>query len=1145
MLGALHLSKGGWGAMLRRLFLIACFAAAALVPVSAQTTGSISGTVQDASGSAIANATVSLTDSSKGTTQTLRTDDGGNYNAPFLAPSTYRIVVEATGFKRATSNDIKIDVDAHPRFDVRMELGDVNQSVEVTAAAPLVRSESAELGEVIAQQSVQMLPLNGRNFAQLVYLVPGVTPGQNGENLSGASTFNPRASSNFNALGSQANANGWLVDGIVDNEYTFNTVMVQPSVESVLEFKVLTGTFSAEYGRGAGIVTTQTRSGSNEFHGSAFEFLRNNFFDARNYFNAKTTANGAPNPQTPLRRNQYGGAIGGRIVRNKAFFFADYYGQREIRGNTFLTTVPTAQQRLGDFSDLGVNIYDPLTTRRNAAGQLIRDQFQSNGRPNAIPASRIDPVSQRVINLYPLPNFGSGTNNNRIDVFNRDLTDNGGNARVDYRFSDKDSAFARYSYEKFDLLDARGQSGCCYATPAAARNLYDLGPYVSGGQITTLAASGLSFHETHVFSPTIVNEVIAGFARTNPLSTQSDFGRNAATSLGINGINLTPFSTGLPTIVPSAAGNQQGVQAINGGPGFLPANPRQTSYQIQDTVSWTVGAHQLIMGWRGVRNDVSPFTNTNTRGTLNFANDFTQNPIGNTGGSGFATLLLGYLTSGSRGFLLTPYYLRNYEHAIFFQDNWKVSSRLTLNLGLRWEVFTAATEERNRLTNFDQTNLRLVYAGVGGTSNTAGAKTRWNNFGPRFGFAYNLNGKGTTVVRGGFGMSYFPLEASASNMLGQSVPWTYSQNTPARDTYPSPTLFGTAAIPSIAQPFPTPQVLQPLSTADLIATNPSILGHSFANQTPYYESWNVNFEQQIGQSMLAEIGYAGSRGLHLWYGYNPQEVLPGPASVNQNLRVTIPQIASVRNILQVDPRNMSNFHSLQAKFNRRLSQGFQVLGSYTWSKSLDYGGSVASGGGAVGGPQTVTNLRAGYGPSGFDVRHRFVASWLYELPFGKGRRMLTRGVASQILGGWELDGIATVSTGRPFTIFLSNGVTNGGPSWPDRIASGSVPNQSRARWFDAAAFAAPNTPRYGNSGRGILYSPNTTNFDLSLVKSFFLYRERIRTQLRADAFNIFNHPQFGFPNQNINTANPASTDTSITNTINDNRILQLSIRLVF
>ncbi|MBV9939030.1 MAG: carboxypeptidase regulatory-like domain-containing protein, partial [Acidobacteriaceae bacterium] len=328
--------------MLSRSLVIFCTVVLLSVRLFAQTSGAIVGTVQDASGAAVAGAIVSVLDVGKGTTQVFKTDDSGAYSAPFLIPGTYRISVEAPGFKRATSQDIVLQVDERQRADFTMQIGQASETVEVVAAAPLVRSESAELGEVIGQGAVQSLPLNGRNFAQLVYLVPGVTPGQQGENLSGSSTFNPRASSNFNALGSQANANGWLVDGIIDNEYTFNTVMVQPSVESVQEFKVLTGTFSAEYGRGAGIVTTQTRSGSNDFHGSAFEFLRNNYFDARNYFNSKTTGNGNPNPQPPFRRNQYGASIGGPIFKNKTFFFADYYGQREIKGNTFLTTVPTA-----------------------------------------------------------------------------------------------------------------------------------------------------------------------------------------------------------------------------------------------------------------------------------------------------------------------------------------------------------------------------------------------------------------------------------------------------------------------------------------------------------------------------------------------------------------------------------------------------------------------------------------------------------------------------------------------------------------------------------------------------------------------------------------------------------------------------------
>jgi hypothetical protein len=1078
-----------------------------------------------------------VTETSKGTSQSVTTDQNGDYTVPFLIPGTYKVTVELTGFKRAVSTNTPLSVDQKARIDFTMEVGQISESIDVVASAPLVRSETAELGEVIQERAIKELPLNGRNFAQLVYLVPGVTPGQQGENLSGASTFNPRAGSNFNALGSQANANAWLVDGIIDNEWTFNTVMVQPSVESIQEFKVLTGTFSAEFGRGAGVVTTQTKSGSNEIHGSAFEFLRNNYFDARSYFNAKGVQ-----AQPPYRRNQYGASLGGAIVKNRTFFFADYYGQREIKGQTFLTTVPTAAMQTGDFSALqsrGVKIYNPYTTRVEN-GKTVRDQFTNN----VIPSNLINQVGMNVLSLYPQPNL-PGLVNNRLDVLNRDLTDNGGNVRIDHRISDNDSFFGRFSYEKFNLFDTKGQSGCCYPTPASVAGKFDLGPLVAGGQNTDLAASGLALNETHVFSPTLVNELILGFARTNPYTTQSDFGHNAAQSLGINGVNISEFSSGLPTIAVSGFQGSQGVQNLNGGPAFLPAHPRQTSYQGQDNLSWTLHQHQLKMGYRLVKDSVSPFTNVDTRGTLNFNNTLTADPLTGAGGAGWATLLLGYLFNdtnpgATRGALLQPYYLTSWEHAAWLQDDWKVTRRLTLNLGVRWEVFTAPTEDRGRLTNFDFNNLKFVYPAVDGTSDTAGVKTHWAQFAPRFGFAYDLTGSGKTVVRGGYALSYFPEQASASNIIGQALPWAISQNTTAPDTrYP----LSLAGLPTINNPFPSPTPVQPKTTAELIAANPRILWQNWDNPTPYYESWSFGFERQLGQSYVAELGYAGSRGIHLLAAYNPQEAQPGTGPASS--RLTLLQIPTLRNILYEDPRNMSNFHSLQAKLNKRFSNGLQFLTSYTWSKSLDYFGSAASGSGWVGGPQTITNIKAAYGPSGFNVPHRFVASWVYETPFGPGRKYLNRGLIGNLFGGWQLDGIVTLSSGRPFTVFLSSS-NNNATQWPDRIKSGKRDDANRANWYDPTAFVQPaaDSFRYGNEGRGSLYSPGWYNLDLSAAKNFSIM-ERLKAQIRIDAFNTLNHPQFGVPNQTVNAANPALTDTSITNTINDNRDLQLALKITF
>jgi hypothetical protein len=1124
----------------------------AAIPVLAQVTGgTILGTIKDPSGAGIADAKITITEVNKGTSTEYRTDQNGDYVAPFLIPGIYRVVAEKEGFQRGVSADIPLQVDQKARMDMTLQVGQVSQTLEVVATAPLVRSDSAELGEVINQHAVEQLPLNGRNFAQLVYLVPGVTQGQAGENLSGASTFNPRAASDFNALGSQANANAWLVDGIMDNEYTFNTVMVQPSVESVQEFKVLTGTYSAEFGRGAGVVTTQTRSGSNQFHGSLFEFLRNSYMDARNYFNAP------PQQQPPYRRNQFGASLGGPVIKNNTFFFADYYGWRESKGQTFINTVPTAQDRAGNFSDNPVKIYDPLTTAVDpTTGKLVRTQFPNN----TITPDRLNPVGVNVASLYPLPNIpGAGLQNNRVDTLSRQLDDNGGNVRIDHRFSDKDSMFGRYSFEQFNLFDTRGQGGCCIPTPASAKSRFDLGPFIAGGQNTVLAASGLALNESHIFSPTVVNEFIAGFARTNPFTKQSDFGHNAATSLGIQGINISQFTTGIPTINISNVPGLSAYTSLNGGPSFLPAHPVQTSYQLQDNISWTKSSHGLKFGYRIIQDQVSPFTNTNTRGVLNFATNLTNDPSTSTQGNGLATLLLGYLANGnspggSRGFLQTPYYLTVWEHAAFVEDDWKVSPRLTLNLGLRWDLFTPYTEKRNRLTNFDLATLTLVYAGVNATR-AVDLETRWNDLGPHIGFAYDPSGNGKIVLRGGFETSYFPEQTSASNFLGQQVPWTISQNTATVPQYPLGTAMG--SVPTINNPFGPPVPVQPMTTADLVAANPSVIGQSFTNQTPYYETWNFDIEHEIGSTMLAEVAYAGSRGVHLMYCYNPQEVEPGPPSVPANLRVTIPAIPTFRSITECDPRNSSTYHGFQAKLTKRLSAGIQFLASYTWSKSLDYGGSAASGGGAVGNPQTVTNLASGHGPSGFDIPQRFVGSWIWDLPFGRGRALLNSGPLAYVVGGLELGGIATIQSGLPFTVYLSGSCPNNATNcWPDRIGSGQLSNPIYSHWYDPTAFVEPcqvatvngicSQPayRYGDSGRGILRAPGTFNFDLYAQRNFSI-RERLNLQFRLEAFNALNHPQLGFPNQSVNPGNPAATSTAITSTIGDNRDLEAAIKVVF
>jgi hypothetical protein len=1121
------------------------------------TSGSVSGTVHDASGAVVPGATVTISDVAKGTKSVTRTDSVGSYAFPSLMPGTYTISVEMTGFKRSVQANFPLDIDQKADLDISLQTGGTSETVEVTAAPPLIKLESSELGDVVNEHQVQDLPLNGRNFAQLVYLVPGVTTGQAGENLSGSSSFNPRAASDFNSLGSQANTNQYLVDGIIDNEWTFNTVMVQPSVESVAEFKVMTGTYSAEYGGGAGIVSTSTRSGANNLHGEVFTYLRNSAVDARNYFARAGSAVQKP----AYRRGQFGGAVGGAIKKDKLFYFADYYGQRSLKGIVNQNSVPTAAERVGDFSSYTnaagtlIPIYDPLTTVQTG-NTFTRTQFSCNGVLNVICPARLSQVGLNVASIYPLPQT-SGSFNNFISTANQIINDNGGNARIDYHLSDKDSMFGRFSYERYIQSAPNplvgGQGTCCLPPSAAGAKNFDLGPFVAGIQNTSLVAQGLSIDETHFFSSNSFNEFRMGYARTNPFTTQSDFGHNSSTSLGMLGLNISQYTTGLPNLtIGSTCGNE--FTCLQGGTAFLPANPRQTNVQFEDTFSQTRGRHGLKAGIRYVRVYASPFTNTTTRGGMTFNDNFTNSGSAAAGGSGLAGLLLGFPNSGSRNFLLVPYYDLNVQYGMFVQDDWKLSQRLTVNLGFRDDIYTPDTDKNNKLANFDYSKMAFVFAGMNGTSKSAGIQQRNNDFGPRVGLAFDLDGKGTTVIRAGFGIAYFQDPFSASDELGQNPPFTISQTFASPATFPLPAAFSNVCSPtnvtSTCQPVinnPFPQGAVPLSyatltnTASLNAAVPAIISHSMANKTPSTQTYTLGIERQTLGGVV-EIAYGGSHSVHLTYAYNPNEVgliqSGGPTSTT--LRRLIQPLNNISTWVQEDPINQSNYNSLQAKYTKRYSHGLMALIDYTYSKSLDYGGSAASGGGSAGNPQTVTNLKAGYGASGFDQKHRLVSSVNYDLPFGGGKKFLNSGVISHIVGGFEVDGITTYGSGAPFTVTLNSGVNSGSPSWPNRIASGKLDHGTPLRFYDTTAFVAPPANTYGNSARSVLYGPTTKDWDVSLQRKIKLYEDKILS-FRLDAFNAFNTPNFATPVAAIG----ASTAGQITGTINDNRDLQGSVTLHF
>jgi hypothetical protein len=1103
--------------------MLAGLAALLALPAAAQvTTGTIVGTVQDQQGASVPGATVTITNIGKGTSSSHTTDGAGSYMAPFLIPGSYDVAVELTGFRRWVHKGVVLQVNQRARVDATLDVGGLTETTEVIGLAPLTRTDSAEMGEVIEERAVRELPLNGRNFATLVYLAPGITPGQVGENLSGASTFNPRGASNFNALGSSANTNAWLVDGIDNNEFTFNTVIVQPTVESVREFKVLTGTFSAEFGRGAGVVSVSTKSGNNEWHGTVFEYLRNERFDAKNFFALPTAT------KAPLDRHQYGAALSGPIIKNKTFFFVDWAAQREDRGQVFVNTVPTEAMRRGDFSDYRaangslILIYDPLTTQVNPNGAgFIRQPFPGN----IIPANRLDSVGLNVGSIYPLPN-GPGAFNNYTSTVNRSVRGNSFTGRVDHRQGDRDSFFVRFSYEKFSLDAPQGQAACCLPTPPEAASRFDLGPFVAGIQNTRLTTMGGVMNWTHLFGPTVVNELRIGFAKTNPETVQSDFGTQAATSLGIQGINLNEFATGLPNL------NIQDVTGLSGGPAFLPVNPKQIHYQIEDTLSWVTGRHSFKTGYRFILRKPSPYTNGNTRSSIAINRNLTNNPQTNSQGSGYATLLLGMTTGGSRAFLLDVFDYTNSEHSLFVQDDWKLSNRVTLNLGLRYEVYVPDTERENRLPNYDVEGMRLVYAGEDGATERANKETRWGNFAPRIGVAWDVTGDAKNVVRAGYGKSFFPVPHAAGNLLDQNVPNSISQNYSVET---NPLVYTPDRVPRLSNPFPAIVPLQPRTTAELNAANPTVFGHAYSNETPHMHTWQVSYARQITNTLMGEVAYVGSKGVNLIWGGNINEVQPGPGS--QASRRLIQPLSNVSTINYFNPTNSSSYNSLQAKLDKRFSNGLQFLAAYTFGKSLDYAGAPASGGGAVGNAQSVTLFDQSRGPSGFDVKHRFVLSWVWALPFGEGHAIADGGLLKPILENWQFSGIVTLSTGRPFTVFLNTGVNNGAPSWPNRIGDGRLDNPTVDQWFDPTAFVAPPPNTYGTSGRGVLYAPGTQTVDVSLSRTFPI--SMFRLQFRADAFNLFNTPQFGFPNANIGSP----TVGRITSTIADNRSMQFALKL--
>jgi hypothetical protein len=1044
--------------------------------VSAQVdTGTISGIVSDASGAVVPGAQVTITQLETNLQNSLATNESGYYSAPGLRPGHYTVELSRPGFQTQKKTGIELNVQDRLELNFTLALGTASAAVTVEGTAPLLESETSSLGQVIQEKTVNELPLNGRNFIQLATLTAGALP---------STRTNER--DNFISNGARAVQNSYLLDGI-DNKNRImgfdgnSAQIVQPVIDGIEEFKVQTSTFSAEFGQAAGgVVNVTMKSGTNAFHGNVFEFLRNSDLDATPYFQPA----GGGNPL--FIQNQYGATFGGPILKNKTFFFGSWQGSRAGSAAPQIASVPTAAEHQGVFPS---KVTDPGT------GQPFPN--------NTIPVSRWDPVAAGLLPLYVLPTSSALVNNyfsNPKEIVNSDNY----SLKFDHHFSSSDSMFGRIS---------QGWGNNILPT---------LLPAPSNTQgFTNLGQRQVVVSETHIFSGSKVNEFRLGFVYT--IESQDTVGPNLYSQYGIQGAITDPFIKGLPTFTLTGF-SQLGTPTTLGatpvpasGSGNRPILKTGKIWQLLDNYSWTHNRHTVKFGMDFDRVTLFGHTTNSARPNFTFNGTYT--------GSGLGDFLLGdvYTTSTSQLQLIT---ILQYVYSGYVQDDWKLSRKITLNVGLRYELPMPFVEAHDRQSNFvldaGPCYLQIVTVAQRGQCN-AGinrslVRPDTNNFAPRVGLAIQATPQ--WVVRSGFGVFYGRDEnLGLASRLVSNLPYIVGAS-----------FTGSTATPAFQLQNGIPA--NALSTVGLTPNaNTTVYSFPFNFSTPYVEQWNLNVERQLAGNFVAQVGYTGSEAHKLFFPVNVNQAFPGLGSVNSRR-----PYQGVGNITYYAPLVNSTYNAMIAKIERRFSKGLSLLASYTFGHSIDGGGNEHDTGDVT--PQDVRDLRAQKGSSNFDVRNRFVVSGVYAVPFGR-----SGGVVAHVIRDWQFSGIFSAQGGQPFTPTLSTDPSSTGTTaHPNRLGDGNLPSDQRSvsHWFDTQAFVAPPCVCFGNSGRDILRGPGFQDLDFSIVRNFQM-TERFRLQVRAESFNMLNHPNLGLPNSVI--GNPAVG--TITTTINPERQNQLALKIYF
>lgn len=1027
----------------------------AVVPVLAQfELGSVVGTVKDPSDLPVANATVEIRSLATNAIRKTTTSSTGEFDFVALQPGAYTLSATQQGFKETTQ---KFELVVGQRFElaIALEVGSSTQSVTVTANAVNIESASSDLNNLRTRQQVVDLPLNSRNFTQLVQLAPGVNNRGNSTNSTNGGYTAGRGTSGAIVNGNPSDVGIYLFDGIQSVDADANVLIFYPPVDAIQEFKVQTSAAPAAYGGGPSVINVTFRSGTNEFHGAFYEFVRNAAFDAKNFFDSGS------NPIPPYHLNQFGANVAGPVIipklfngRDKLFFFADYEGKRVSQAQTYTSTVPTAAFRAGDFSAL-----------------LPKTPLRIPGTTTPLPNNRvtqIDPTSAKLLALFPDPNIpGAGTVNNYL--YNGALVNNidQGDIRVDYR-TNNSSIFGRYSKENAATVNP----GYLPAPAVGA------GPGYPGLTLAPGQQAVLGYGRS--IGPNKYYEIRVGFSRLieTIIDADTSYGK-LAEQLGIPNANLS--GTGLTSI--SISGNA----SLGDGNGSL--EKVNNLWEVDQAFSWVKSSHELKFGFNWMSTRFAFYTPPKPVGSYTFNGGYT--------GYGLADFLYGRPISSQLD--ITKFFdLIRFRPTFYVQDNWRVTPKLTLNIGLRNEMVTPWTERHNRLAGFDPTGGgNLVPVGTAPFPGNSVTDGRYANLAPRFGFAYSFDGK--TVLRAGFGI-FYSYETYNSNPMAKNAPFNG-----ALATTNTTGVAGYAAALPISAGFPSARPdLFPVA-----GTTFQVYRREFPN--PSANEWNFNLQRQLSGRDVLSVAYVGQNGVHLLINPNINQAVPGSTPVAT--RRLYPNFGD--GILNCTCAN-SSYNSLQVTYQNHLSSGFDFQGAYTYAHSLDN----SSGNSNVTSIQNSANLRLFRGNSDFDIRHSLVLSWSYELPFGRGKRFgsSAQGLLQGAIGGWQINSIDTFSTGAPFTPVMVTSLLNSGSTvqWPNRIGSGKLDNPTIGAWFNTADFQSPGNYVFGNSGRNILFGPGTKQFDLSVFKSIaFTEGGTRRLQFRAESFNILNTPQFNNPNAQI------------------------------